>query len=128
MAHRKYSRKREAILDLMKSTNTHPSAEWVYSTLKPQIPDLSLGTVYRNIAMFRDEGLIVSVATVDGQERFDADTTPHMHFICVDCGSVIDAGSLDENDLDVSFLEEQGLDMIAYNISFYGRCTECKDN
>ena len=66
---RKRSKKRDAILACICGTDCHPSAEWVYTQLKPQIPDLSLGTVYRNISMFREEGTIVSVGVVNGLER-----------------------------------------------------------
>ena len=57
-AHR-YSKKREAILEAMRSTLEHPSAEWIYAKLKPEFPDLSLGTVYRNLAFFRAVGLLI---------------------------------------------------------------------
>ena len=67
----KRSRKRDAILACVRSTTAHPTADWVYARLKPEIPDLSLGTVYRNLAMFKREGLITSVGVVDGLERFD---------------------------------------------------------
>ena len=63
---RKHSRKRDAILACLRSTTCHPTAEWVYQQLKPAIPDLSLGTVYRNLSMFKDEGLVISVGTVGG--------------------------------------------------------------
>ena len=75
----RYSKKREAILEAIRSTKTHPSADWVYQTLKPTHPDLSLGTVYRNLDFFRQHGTIISVGVVKGQERFDATTTPHTH-------------------------------------------------
>ena len=58
MGIQKKSRKRDAILACVCSTDTHPTAEWVYTQLKPDIPDLSLGTVYRNLAMFRREGIM----------------------------------------------------------------------
>ena len=85
-----YSRKREAILQTIRSTNTHPSADWIYQQLKPEYPDMSLGTVYRNLARFEQEGTIVLVSVVNGQERWDADTHPHAHFICRCCHSVQD--------------------------------------
>ena len=79
---RKRSKKRDAILSCLCSTDTHPSAEWIYHRLKPQIPDLSLATVYRNLALFQREGRIISVGVVQNLERFDANVHPHAHFIC----------------------------------------------
>ena len=73
MSGKNFSKKRQLILDAIKSTNNHPSAKWVYESLKEEIPDLSLGTVYRNIALFKEEGLIVTVANLDGEERIDGD-------------------------------------------------------
>lgn len=84
------SKKRDAILRLMQGTDCHPSADWVYQQLKPEFPDLSLGTVYRNLSQLREEKLIRQVGVVNGQERFDADTHDHGHFVCGCCGEVID--------------------------------------
>ncbi|MBE6734950.1 MAG: transcriptional repressor [Ruminococcaceae bacterium] len=90
MSGQNFSKKRQMILDTIRSTDTHPSAKWVYETLKEQIPDLSLGTVYRNINLFKEQGLIIPVATVDGEERIDGDTSAHAHFVCKECGCVYD--------------------------------------
>ena len=76
---RKNSKKRQAILESLRSVTNHPTAEMIYNRLKPEYPDLSLGTVYRNLAMFLEEGQIISVGTVDGQERYDARTDFHAH-------------------------------------------------
>ena len=73
----RYSKKREAILNAIRSTTCHPSAEWIYQTLKPTHPDLSLGTVYRNLVFFQQQGQVQSVGVVNGQERFDGNTAPH---------------------------------------------------
>lgn len=86
----KHSAKRDAILDCIRGTTSHPSAEWVYQKLKPTIPDLSLATVYRNLRRFRQEGLVASAGTVRGLERFDGNTAPHAHFVCDGCGCVLD--------------------------------------
>ena len=88
----RYSKKRADMLTLIQSTNCHPSAEWVYQQLKPTHPDLSLGTVYRNLALFQEQKLIKSVGVVNGQERFDGTVAPHSHFVCTSCGSVLDLG------------------------------------
>lgn len=95
MPTKKHSKKRDAILECVRSTSAHPSAEWVYAQLKPQIPDLSLGTVYRNLAAFKQEGIIASLGVVDGNERFDRDTSAHAHFICTHCSAVIDVEEID---------------------------------
>ena len=63
----RYSKKREAILAALQGTNCHPSAEWLYRQLKPRHPDLSLGTVYRNLAFFQERGMVQSVGVVQGQ-------------------------------------------------------------
>ncbi len=125
METRKFSRKREAIMDALRSTKTHPTAEWVYSSLKPSYPDLSLGTVYRNLSLFLGEGKVISVGNVNGQERYDANVSPHPHFICDSCGEVID---MDES-FNYDHLKEQisfpeGL--IDYcEIVFHGKCLNC---
>ena len=87
-------RKRGAILSYLRQTTCHPSAETIYADLKTQIPDLSMGTVYRNLTLFKQQGLAVSVATVKGVERFDGNTDPHVHFICSQCDAVIDLHQL----------------------------------
>lgn len=126
---RKYSRKREAILDAIRGTTTHPSAEWVYAKLKPEFPDLSLGTVYRNIAEFHRENSIMKVATVDGKERYDGDVTEHPHFICGSCGRVLDIGSL-RQDLGLSdtVARELGAEVDSCSLTFCGVCAECLSN
>lgn len=124
---RKHSRKRDAILSCLRGTTSHPSAEWVYQQLKPQIPDLSLGTVYRNLALFKREGLVWSVATVDGLERFDADVSPHAHLICSGCGAVLDAGTFSpEAQLVQRVQAETGAEIRSTEITFYGICGACR--
>ena len=86
----KQFKKRNAILSCLRGTVLHPSAEMVHEMLREEHPDISLATIYRNLALFKSQGLIQSVGTVNGSERFDADTRPHVHFICTACGAVID--------------------------------------
>ena len=123
----RYSKKRAAILDAIRSTDTHPSADWIYQTLRPAFPDLSLGTVYRNLARFKEEGLITSVGTVQGQERFDAWVQPHTHFICRTCGKVLDLPDLKaEEKLDLNrFARQHGMKIDRHELVFYGTCPQC---
>ena len=121
---RRHSKKREAIWQALNNCKEHPSAEQIYAKLKPQIPDLSLGTVYRNLALFREEGNIITVATVAGQERFDAYTVPHAHFICQNCNSVIDV----ETPISEEAFKDIPLPGAAreFSLTFYGVCENCK--
>ena len=122
----RYSKKREAILDAIRSTDTHPSADWVYQTLKPVYPDLSLGTVYRNITRFKEEGLVVSVGTVNGQERFDAWVEPHTHFVCRSCDAVLDMKGPDQETLDLDRIAAQnGVTIDHHELIFFGQCPHC---
>lgn len=85
-----FSRKRTAILKTLQETTTHPTANWVYSRLRPRYPNLSLGTVYRNLKKLCETGKAHSVGVVDGQEHFDGNIGPHSHLICENCGAIHD--------------------------------------
>ena len=122
----RYSKKREAILAAIRCTTCHRSAEWVYRQLKPRHPDLSLGTVYRNLAFFLERGQVKSVGVVQGQERFDAVVTPHSHFVCNCCGAVLDLPDIDlSGGLDGAVSRQYGLAVKRHELTFYGLCTSC---
>ena len=123
----KHFRKRDAILSCLRHTDEHPSAEWVYSQLKPDFPDLSLGTVYRNLALFKQQGLIVSLGTVNGVERFDGTVTPHVHFICSCCGRVQDLRQIKiPEELNMSAGRAAGGRVDSCQLTFTGLCAACK--
>jgi Fur family peroxide stress response transcriptional regulator len=124
---RKRSRKREAILAALRATGSHPGAQWIYEQLKPRIPDLSLGTVYRNIGLFREEGTVVSVGVVNGEERFDAVTGPHPHWVCERCGKVVDLPGPSAETLKLlgESLGEAGPATDFRKTVFYGSCPAC---
>ena len=126
MASTKYFRKRDAILTYLQGTTAHPSAEMVYADLKQQIPDLSLGTVYRNLNLFKDQGMAISVGTVKGVERFDGNTRPHVHFFCTDCGAVLDLPQMEVPQQLVSTAADQiGGTVDQCQMTFTGRCRDC---
>lgn len=125
MQTRNYSKKREAILAKIRSTTCHPTAEWVYHELKGEIPNLSLATVYRNIRLFKEAGEIISVGTVDGQERFDGTVTPHGHFVCTDCAAVIDFVDLGEHTEVRDDLQARGFRVNRVDLVAYGTCEAC---
>ncbi|MDR3341371.1 MAG: transcriptional repressor [Treponema sp.] len=130
---KKYSKKRDAILELIQATTSHPSAQWVYEKLKPRIPDLSLSTVYRNINLFRQHGFVISLGVVDGEERFDGVVSPHPHFVCNRCGNIIDITCPNTETLKIILGYEeagQGVHPQLFTIDyrktiFYGCCVHC---
>ena len=122
----KHFRKRDAILSYLRHTDQHPSAETVYAELKKEIPDLSLGTVYRNIALFKQQGLIPSLGNVNGVERFDGTVVPHVHFVCSACGEIRDLTQLhvpqllcDKAASEADAVVEQCM------LTFLGTCSDC---
>lgn len=122
---RRHSKKRDAILNALRMTNDHPSAEMLFARLKPDYPDLSLGTVYRNLSVFVSDGDAVSLGTVAGQERYDAVTTPHAHFICRCCGRVLDVHSPELGLMDSAVERETGGHISSCTLSFFGECADC---
>ena len=120
----RYSAKREAIINCLNMTDTHPTAEWIYNHVHEEYPSMSFATVYRNLKQMKEEGIINSVGVVDNHERFDGFLKQHSHFICEKCHKVID---LKENLASVT----EGLDSLKnYQINnasvcFYGICDEC---
>ena len=126
MEHAKQFRKRNAILTYLQETKEHPSAEMVFQHLKPEIPDLSLGTVYRNLSMFKDKGQIISLGSVGGVERFDGNTAPHVHFICTDCTAVTDLPAIKvPEELRREVSDQTGGQVEQCQLTFTGQCQNC---
>ena len=121
---RRKSKKREAMLSLLQGCDTHPSAEWIYDRLKGEFPDLSLGTVYRNLALFRENGQIRPVTVVNGVERYDANTLPHPHFVCRVCGGVYDVEVQGDG---AAALKSAGYTVENCDITYFGVCPGCND-
>ena len=110
MATVKYSRQREAIKNFLMSRKDHPTAEVVYEHVLKAFPNISLGTVYRNLSFLVDNGQAVKVPCEDGSVHFDGNVMPHYHFQCTECGAVIDL-DFDGSEGNVTF--------------FYGKCPSC---
>ncbi len=126
MVSAKQFRKRNAILSYLRQTDVHPSAEMVYEHLRSGYPDLSLGTVYRNLGIFKAQGLVASLGTVNGVERFDGTVEPHVHFVCGTCGSVLDMPDLEvPEQLCKKVAQTTGGKVESCQLTFTGLCSEC---
>jgi Fur family peroxide stress response transcriptional regulator len=127
MKERKHSVKREEILNMLRSTKTHPGARWVYDQLKAKIPGLSLATVYRNMNVFLEEKKAISLGVVKGEERFDGFPEPHPHLICSCCGAAIDLPPNKAAKLLKSRQYPGDSFLIDYNKTvYYGICGNCR--
>ena len=122
----KQFRKRNAILECLRNTHAHPSAEALFQMLQKEHPDISLATVYRNLTLFKQQGLIQSLGTVNGIERFDGNTQPHVHFVCGSCESVLDLPELDPPEsLRSAAAKATGGEVTGCQLIFTGTCQEC---
>ncbi len=117
----RYSRQREAVYDVVRATRCHPDAAYVYEQVRKVIPNISLGTVYRNLAELCQNGRIVKVVVEGSPERFDAYVEPHVHHVCTVCGSVTDLP------IDTVTLNHNIQGVNHYQITFYGDCESCRN-
>lgn len=121
----KYSRQRESIKEYLMSTNSHPTADTVYMHVRKEFPNISLGTVYRNLNLLAEIGEAVKITTPDGGDRFDGNTAPHYHFFCSHCGSVLDMAMENLDSINALAGEHFDGEIESHNITFYGRCGDC---
>ncbi len=123
----KYSRQREAIKDYLAQTKEHPTADTVYMHIRKIYPNISLGTVYRNLNLLAEQGEILKINCQDGCDRFDGNPKPHYHFICSKCGKVMD---LEMESIDhINVIAGAGFHgrIIGHVTFFYGLCPECTE-
>ena len=119
-----FSRQREEIIRVLRSTDTHPTAAWVYSKVKEAIPNISLGTVYRNLAALSVSGEILSLSVGDGFEHFDGNAAPHAHLHCRSYGKIFDAPVHGDPLADIA--RANGFEPETSIYIEYGVCEKCK--
>lgn len=124
----KYSRQRESIKKCLSCRADHPTAETIYLSIKDEFPNISLGTVYRNLSLLSDLGEIRKISGCSGPDRFDARTEPHYHFLCRKCGAVSDLDFSPEMDLNVLAARDFAGRIEEHTLQFYGICADCLDN
>ena len=126
MATLKYSRQRESIKEFLRTRTDHPTADVVYENMKLIYPNISLGTVYRNLSLLADLGEIKKLSSFAGADHFDGRTERHCHFMCTCCGKVMDVFSehIDRSleDIAADFKDGQISD---YKARFFGICNDC---
>ncbi len=121
----KKSRQREAIQKCLMDRRDHPTAEMVYLCIKNEFPNISLGTVYRNLSLLSELGEIRKITMSDGPDRFDGNTMPHYHFQCRNCGCFMDLDMpLQDNLNSLAAADFTGC-IEEHTIQFTGICPDC---
>lgn len=120
------TKQREAILRALMSTKSHPTADLIYDKAREEIPNISKGTVYRNLKILREMGEISELNLSGTVSRFDCKQETHYHFRCDRCGSVFDIDEPVNNEIDERVAQRTGFQISHHQLEFRGLCKECQ--
>lgn len=124
----KRSKQRDAIVSFLKTRKDHPTADTVYQEIRTVIPNISLGTVYRNLSLLSERGDILRLSCDGKVDRFDADVSPHYHFICRNCGCVKDIDVPYSTEIDNIANQTFDGSILSHSLLFEGYCKECMES
>lgn len=120
------TKQRQYMLTLLKSTDTHPSAQWLFERMKPKFPRLSFSTVYRNLDVLEREGALQRLSCGNAFDRYDCNAAPHSHFFCRLCGNVydVDLGPVEASAMDRADCCTHRVE--GCSVTYYGVCETCR--
>ncbi|QEN07731.1 transcriptional repressor [Oceanispirochaeta crateris] len=124
MEYRK-SKQRDEILNILRETNIHPTANWIYDKLKKENSRLSLGTVYRNLSILVEQDLVDRIDFGSTFDRYEAKKGGHYHFVCENCGEVSDLEMPVMEELNSQVEKKFGLKTNKHRLEFFGICRKC---
>lgn len=119
------TKQKRVILEVLKDTTSHPTADWVYEKVRRKIPNISLGTVYRNLNILKNQGEILELSYGKGFSRYDGTPDNHYHFTCESCGKVYDVDCPVAHNLDKDVESGMGFRVKQHRLEFYGICKDC---
>jgi Fe2+ or Zn2+ uptake regulation protein len=114
---------REEILAFLRSKRAHFNAVEIYDAVRSEIPNISLGTVYRNLGKLVEDGEIITVETDNRSIYYDGYAAPHTHFVCKKCGMIYD---FEEEEQNFRSIKDQGFVIEKHRTVLYGECADCK--
>lgn len=120
----KLTPQRLAILNYLDGNKEHPSAEEIYKAVSKRFPTMSFATVYNTLETLRVKGMVLELTIDPIKKRFDPNTTPHHHLICLKCKKIVDIHGAFK--LSIPDNEKANFDIIGNHIEFYGICPDCK--
>jgi Fe2+ or Zn2+ uptake regulation protein len=121
------TKQRQKILQVIKSTKSHPTADWIYQQVKETMPNISLGTVYRNLGILKEKGEIIELNYGSSHSRYDGNPHPHYHFKCTKCERVFDLEIPVSQQLQNEVMNREGHLVTEHRLEFYGVCKECRN-
>lgn len=121
------SRQREAIMCYLKAHTNHPTAETIYNELRKDFPHISLGTVYRNLTLLVELGVIQKLSYGGASDRFDGNAMKHSHFVCNVCGNIFDIKLENIDFINTMAAKDFDGQIDGHNIFFYGKCKLCSE-
>ena len=119
------TKQREVILSVLRGTDTHPSADWVYQEVRKVLPNISLGTIYRNLRILVESGEALELDLGSTSSRFDGNPKNHYHFVCEQCGNVYDLAMPVDYEIDRKAQEASGHKVSSHRLECHGVCRKC---
>ena len=123
---RRNTNQREAILKILINTRSHPTADDIYDEVREKIPNISKGTVYRNLKVLQEMGQVRELNLDGTKSRFEIAIASHYHFRCVNCSRVLDLDVPIHTELDRKVAEQTGLSISYHQLEFRGLCHDCQ--
>jgi Fe2+ or Zn2+ uptake regulation protein len=118
------TQQRKVVYETIKKTQVHPTADWIFERVREAMPKISLGTVYRNLGVLKQEGLVRELYGTDRRARYEANMIPHAHFVCSGCGEITDVHG--DTELDWRTMKDLvGCEVSEQRIEFVGYCPAC---
>jgi len=119
------TRKRAIILEILKGTSLHPTANWIYHRVRRTHPNVSLGTIYRNLNLLKERGLIKELKFGKNTSRYDGKFVPHHHIFCIHCEKLEDVNCNLHADFNKTVEKTSGYKIVAHQLEFNGICPDC---
>lgn len=124
---RRKTKQRSVILEVLRKTKAHPSADLLFKMVRRKIPSISFGTVYRNLNLLRDQGQILELFCGKYSCRYDGNLKNHYHLFCIKCENIFDIDEPLLRNLDHRISQRSGFTIKHHRLDFYGYCRDCKE-
>jgi Fe2+ or Zn2+ uptake regulation protein len=123
---RRNTKQRQIVLDELHRVKTHPSADTLFKMVRKRIPDISYGTVYRNLNLLKDENKVLELSFGKSSCRYDGMVKEHFHFFCLECENVFDLEKADIGRLNKKIADKMNFKVEYHRLEFFGYCDSCK--